>query len=686
MKSWVGLLTLLLIPTFLATAQERHALVIGNSAYQHSRKLDNPVNDALKMSEQLNAAGFRVTLLRDASHERMETALKDFADDLTPASTALVFYAGHGIQVRGVSYLLPVDAVADAPETLKYEAVALDMALDLLDKNGQGAGLKIVILDCCRDDPFGQKWRGNRETGSKGMAAPTSTPKGTVLCFATAPGDVAKDGFGSNSPYTSGLLQHLFAAGLELDIALRRAGAAVQQVTKGEQTPWRNSNFNGEFRLVPSTAQTQPSDHHPANPSQREPFKLVTERLKSKYQNNGISLIEIDSNATLPLNKEGAIKFPVVRGQDYSVLITAGPQCNRIYGMLVTEMKTTFHYESTQEQTLVMSFRAPYNGSIELLHRLQSLDKQNLQTEYGVYLAREELNAPLVSQPSLPGLTNTLEMLSASRERSTAVEAAYAIGTVAMKGGQYVQPLDEFFLSDGETKQFSIPVTKDLNFSLVGATGPMGEISRIQISDTKGTLLLDEQNQGRVFGVDIPSRETGVVNASITVRSQENWIVPVCLLVGRGNEQLLSREIPTTRFDESPTRIVERLDYSYQSPGQLVSQISSFYQERGFYVMPIESGELKSASSRIVSIPVTFGLDYVIYVAVGDAIRSVNLQVDSDLQSRIGSDERNFRSAVVPFRALVNGEVKATISVVGFSGEKDSSFTIYVGRRGTFSQ
>ncbi len=267
MKYLVGFLYFLVSVAWLP-AQERHALVIGNSDYEYSRDLENPDNDAQKMAEQLKAAGFSVTLLRDAKHERMESALKDFGRGLTPDSTALVFYAGHGIQVRGVSYLLPVDAEADAPETLKYEAVALNMVMDVLDKGGQGAGLKIVILDCCRDDPFGRKWRGSRTAaGTKGMAAPTSTPRGTVLCFATDPGDVAKDGAGSNSPYTTGLLTHLFAPGVELDRALRRAGAEVQKMTNREQNPWRNSNFNGEFTLVPASASATTTMRPPARPT-----------------------------------------------------------------------------------------------------------------------------------------------------------------------------------------------------------------------------------------------------------------------------------------------------------------------------------------------------------------------------------------------------------------------------------
>lgn len=237
-------------------AQERLALVIGNQAYEHSRKLVNPVNDAIAIRGRLQEAGFDVTLLQDANHEIFERTLKDFSLRLKPESVAVVYFAGHGMQTGGVTYLLPVDADADAAESLKYEAVALDLVLDLLDRGGQGAGLKFVILDCCRNDPFGRGWRGDRDAaGETGLAAPSSTPSGTVLCYATDPGKVASDGRGVNSPYTDGLVKHLFTPGLDFDLALRRVGAEVQSATGSKQNPWRNANFNGSFAFVPGTVQ-----------------------------------------------------------------------------------------------------------------------------------------------------------------------------------------------------------------------------------------------------------------------------------------------------------------------------------------------------------------------------------------------------------------------------------------------
>ncbi|MEM7600148.1 MAG: caspase family protein [Verrucomicrobiota bacterium] len=249
---WVSALCLVLGsgPVF---ATERHALLIGNSAYEHSAPLRNPSNDARSLAAALEQADFTVTLLLDGTHQQMEEGLRAFGRSLPEDSIALLFFAGHGMRVGGDSYLMPVDAKAESAETLKYEAVPLEMALALLDQGGKGAGLKIVMLDSCRNNPFGRNWAGSRSSAmNTGMTAPAQTPQGTVLCFATDPRATAADGTGEHSPYTSSLLKHLFTPGLELDAALRRVGADVQKMTDGKQNPWRNSSLNGDFAFVES--------------------------------------------------------------------------------------------------------------------------------------------------------------------------------------------------------------------------------------------------------------------------------------------------------------------------------------------------------------------------------------------------------------------------------------------------
>ncbi|MEM7600146.1 MAG: caspase family protein, partial [Verrucomicrobiota bacterium] len=248
----LAIVLLSLLGSVRAFASERHALVIGNNAYEYSATLQNPANDARKLAAALEQADFTVTLLLDGTHEEMEEGLRAFGRRLPQDSVALLFFAGHGMRVGAESYLMPVDARAEKASTLKYEAVSLEMALAIIDQEGEGAGLKIVILDSCRNNnPFGRNWSGSRSAAvNTGMTAPTQTPQGTYLCFATDPRKTAADGAGDNSPYTTALLRHLFTPGLDLDSALRRVGAEVQAATQNRQNPWRNSNFNGDFAFV----------------------------------------------------------------------------------------------------------------------------------------------------------------------------------------------------------------------------------------------------------------------------------------------------------------------------------------------------------------------------------------------------------------------------------------------------
>lgn len=250
-----------------AQSEDRQALVIGNGDYVSPRKLKNPAQDAEAMAKNLRAAGFDVTKKVDLGYEEMEAVLTEFSRRLDKQSTALVFFAGHGVQVDGVNYLIPVDATVDAAEKLKFQAVALEMVLALLDRRGEGAKLKIVILDCCRNNPFGRNWLGSRSAVEhRGLAVPRETPGGTFLCFAADPGKVASDGPGNNSPYTEGLLEHFFTPGLDIDLALKKVGAKVQKDTNGKQNPWRNSNFNGVFSIVgnpPPPGSAKPAPQEP---------------------------------------------------------------------------------------------------------------------------------------------------------------------------------------------------------------------------------------------------------------------------------------------------------------------------------------------------------------------------------------------------------------------------------------
>ena len=237
-------------------APPRRALVIGNNAYQHIKKLDNPVNDADGMAAALSQSGFTVVKKTDVGQQAMEEAIRQFVRDVSPNEVALFYYAGHGIQVNGVNYLLPVDAKIGLESEVKYKAVDVGLVLDgLLEA---GSRVNIIILDACRDNPF----RGLRslQRGLVAMLAPTDAQ--TFIAYATAPGTTAADGSGDHSPYTQSLLAAIKTPGLPIESLFKQVRIAVKKATADQttpQTPWEASSLTEEFSFAitpPSTPST----------------------------------------------------------------------------------------------------------------------------------------------------------------------------------------------------------------------------------------------------------------------------------------------------------------------------------------------------------------------------------------------------------------------------------------------
>lgn len=218
--------------------QKRIALVIGNANYQTS-PLTNPVNDANDFSEVLKAAGFEIQNLRNANISAMRSALRNFGDQLKYADAGIVYFAGHGVEVNGRNYLIPVGA------DIRREDEIPDQALDMgaiLEKIETARKPTIVILDACRSNPFGTSFRSNA-SGLKQV----ETPSGTLLAFSTSPGKVAADGKGRNSPYTKYLVQELKKKSLHIEQVLKNVRKLVLEETNGSQTPWENTSLTVDF-------------------------------------------------------------------------------------------------------------------------------------------------------------------------------------------------------------------------------------------------------------------------------------------------------------------------------------------------------------------------------------------------------------------------------------------------------
>jgi formylglycine-generating enzyme required for sulfatase activity len=217
---------------------KRIALVIGNGNYQHADrlpKLANPPHDAEDIARALRGFGFEVIERRDQNLQGMNEAITEFSRKIGNSEAALFYFAGHGLQVKGQNYIVPVDAKIDTEASVEYEGVNVNRILDELD-NGKSRA-NIVMLDACRNNPISGKFRSG---ATRGLAVPSSTPKGTVIVYATDPGNVAADGNGRNGLFTAGLLTAFKGGDLSLGGVLARASEEVERGSAKKQTPYVN--------------------------------------------------------------------------------------------------------------------------------------------------------------------------------------------------------------------------------------------------------------------------------------------------------------------------------------------------------------------------------------------------------------------------------------------------------------
>ena len=251
------------VPTY---AEGRIALLIGNGAYSSFGELPNPRNDAEDVGAAFGRLGFDVTTVVDAGRGRMHEALQGFARRSVGAAVAVVFYAGHGMEMDGVNYLVPVDARLERDTDVEYETVQLDQVL----RATEGAALRVVILDACRNNPLAQRMRRTRATrslsrGSFGDLDEQLLLDETLVAYAAAAGTTAADGTGRNSPYTAALLSYLEEP-LELSALFRRVRGRVLQTTGGAQRPHEYQSLVVDHYLSDGSsvsAQNMPAAYSP---------------------------------------------------------------------------------------------------------------------------------------------------------------------------------------------------------------------------------------------------------------------------------------------------------------------------------------------------------------------------------------------------------------------------------------
>jgi hypothetical protein len=221
---------------------KRVALVIGNAAYPEN-PLTNPCNDAQDVASVLRQFGFEVLECKDATHEAMGRALVDFRRELYLADLGLFFFAGHGLQIDGENYLLATDTREEDEVDVKYSSMKLNQVIDTMGTSNTNTNL--VILDACRNNPWERRWQ--RSTGHRGLAS-VYVPQGTLIAFATSPGQIARDGKGKrNGEYTSALLQHIGAPDCTIEAMFKRVRNTLSVATKGKQISWEHTSLASEF-------------------------------------------------------------------------------------------------------------------------------------------------------------------------------------------------------------------------------------------------------------------------------------------------------------------------------------------------------------------------------------------------------------------------------------------------------
>jgi hypothetical protein len=219
------------------------ALIIGNADYPDS-PLSNPLNDARDFSKKLRKLGFVVTVLENTSNKQMDDEIDLFGEKLDSYDIGRFYFAGHGLQIEGENFITSVDTKFSSETSVQYSAVSLNKVLSLMHRAKNSTN--IIILDACRNNPFETKW--HRSTAQSGLA-PMHAPKGTLIAFATSPGEKAKDGLTGNGLYTGALLAHIEDENISIEELFKRVRNTVSSFSGGKQTSWEHTSLVGTFQF-----------------------------------------------------------------------------------------------------------------------------------------------------------------------------------------------------------------------------------------------------------------------------------------------------------------------------------------------------------------------------------------------------------------------------------------------------
>jgi len=293
-------------------AEKRIALVIGNADYRDA-PLTNPVNDALDISEALKKTGFEVEHHTNINRKQMREAIRSFGDKLRQADTGLFYFAGHGIQIKGRNYLIPIAVDVQSADEVQDESI--DTSAILRKMESAGNAVNIVILDACRNNPFARSFR----SLDRGLAR-MDGPVGSFIAYATAPGSVAADGAGRNGVFTEQLLDALQQPGLSIEQTFKRVRNGVKNVTDGQQIPWESSSLMGEFVFLATQQESKTLAIQQPTPPPAPPLPFKYLQVIANMPNASVIVNNINRGLT---NKQGALNISNLTADEVDVIIQA---------------------------------------------------------------------------------------------------------------------------------------------------------------------------------------------------------------------------------------------------------------------------------------------------------------------------------------------------------------------------
>lgn len=493
-----------------ASAAERVALVVGNGDYVAARRLPNPTRDAAAVATLLEAQGFEVIQVKDAGIEAMYVGLEKFKKEAAGAEIGLFYYAGHGIEVDRRNYLLPVDAELDSSAQLRTQAIAVATVLG--DMKTARIPAKLVILDCCRDNPLSRSWLATRSSQQGGLSQidDQSIPPATMIMFASAPGQVALDGTGENSPFTSALLEQLAKPGQSAFDAFLGVSDAVAKTTRERQIPWIMFDGAGRtFRLFSlGNAEIGPSSpvaSLPVMPPAKPEPGPEPEGISRGFTNNlGMKLVPVEGTDVLFCEHETRVQDYAAyaaenqdidmswkdveweghgQGPDHPVVNVSWEDAKAFCDWLSEKEGRTYRLPTDHEWSVAVGIGDRESATISPMEKDDKIK--------GIYPWGEDWPPPSGSGNFLgqeSGRSNALEEYSDSHVFTAPVKS-YRSSRMGLYdlGGNVWEMCEELYMSDLVGKKFSI--TRG-NCSVSGKGGALFSSDRGGGGVTQGSLFI----------------------------------------------------------------------------------------------------------------------------------------------------------------------------------------------------